>query len=122
MAQRVTRHLWLTVLLVAVGLGLAMGTVGGASTRAASHRPGAVSLTRAAAVAAVVPARTEAGTDARTQESPGRSLPGVVALVALAGLVALAAGQSRPPAVGCTPLLVRRYAIALRAPPPFQLA
>lgn len=132
MARRSVHRLWLAMVVVAAGIGVAGGLLAGAGAhadgsrdaRSSGPRPGVVSIAPTAVDAAVVPGRTVAGSAADVaRQIPGRVLlPLVAALVGLAGIAGLAAGgRSRPPAVGRRPLLARRYAIALRAPPVLQL-
>jgi hypothetical protein len=130
MARRGIHRLWLAMLLVVAGIGLApfaaadAGADAGAdgAARSAADRASTVAITSTAIEAAVVPARTEAGPGSTTRPAPGRSLlPLLAALVALAGVVGLCAGRAQA-RVGRGPALAaRRYAIALRAPPAFQL-
>jgi ABC-type Fe3+-siderophore transport system permease subunit len=124
MSRPFTRHRWLAVLLAVAGVSLAGAAVAGAARAPlADHRPAGVTVTptQAPVEAAVVPARTEIA-PGRAHQSPGRFLlPLVVALVTLAGLLGLGARRSAPPEAGPPPLVGRRRAIGLRAPPSLQL-
>ncbi len=119
-----TYRLWLAIVVVAAGIGLAGGLATGlgdaGDPRPAGHQSGAVSISPTAVDVAVVPARTEAAstTDA-ARHGPGRGLlPLVAAVVGLGALVGIAVhGRARSSVLGPRALRARRHAIALRAPP-----
>ena len=126
MARPRTRYLWLAVLLVAVGIGLGAGAGGDfggrGDERPSAHQSAAASLTGDAVEVAIVPARTEVAPGSGGRLASARSfLPLAVALLAAAGAAGLRGRRSLVPAFGPQPLLARRHAIALRAPPAFQL-
>jgi len=121
MARRPTPHLWVAMLLVVAGLGFGGGAVASATEPTTADRPAAVALTPTVIDVAVVPARIDARPRAVGQSAYGRSLlPLVALLLTLAGLIGSTAGRSVAPVVGHAPLLSRRHAIALRAPPSLQ--
>jgi len=118
MARRGTHRLWLVVLLVAAGIGLAGGTVAGRPESRTHQQPVAAAFTPTEVEAAVVPGRTQSAAGIGARHAPVRSLlPLLGALVALAGLGALVTGRSVPAFAGTRPLVDRRHSIALRAPP-----
>jgi hypothetical protein len=116
--RRRPRPIWLAVLLVMAGVGLAGGTAARPTDEGgAAHGPSPVTLIPIAVDVAVVPARTEAGARS-VHQSPGRSpVPLVAALVAVVGLLGVADRRSDPPPAGRPPVRARRHTIALRAPP-----
>ena len=112
---------WLAILLVTAGDRLLAGgaAVSGSSEPLAfTDHAASVSFTPTALDAAVVPGRAQVGAHVGANQAPGRSLlPLVAALVALAGLPSAPGRAGSAPAAGRPPLLPRRHAIALRAPP-----
>jgi len=122
MARRGTHHLWLVVLLVAAGIGVAgVAMADGSEAPPSRNQSAGVRVTPPGVDLGVVPGPTEAASGKAANPISGRTLlPLVAALVALVGLVGLAAARRAATPDGARPLLARRHAIALRAPP-FQL-
>ena len=115
MARRRTPHLWLLVALFATGVGLHAAAVADHPESHPAAPQLAVALTGDSIEATVV------GTGG--QVSSGRLLlPLVAALMAVGGGGGLIRRRSVLTVAGEQPLLARRYAIALRAPPSFPLA
>ncbi|HEX7277001.1 MAG TPA: hypothetical protein VF244_06460 [Acidimicrobiales bacterium] len=124
MARRGTHHLWLAMLLVAAGVGLAGAAIADEPESRPSGAQGAVvRVTSTGGEIAVVPPRTEAGVGKSAHPISGRTiLPLVAALLGVAAAAGLSAARRHAAPDGARTLLARRHAIALRAPPSFQLA